>query len=142
MNKRPKPELEGRCVTGGTDGAAFHRRKPTETGAHPLPDPPLVDTSVSQLPGPGPDSHVSSHNQGLSSMGHPPRRRSGMEGVVEDGLGAWRYGERRVPVGNANKGPGSRGLSQQQDVIFTRFDAIQVVWENKYLDVYIWLTKC
>lgn len=105
MNKRPKPELKGRCVTGGTDGAAFHRRKPTETGAHPLPGPPLVDTSVSQLFGPGPDSHVSSHYQGLSSMGHPPRRRSGMEGVVEDGLGAWRYRDRGVSVGNTNKGP-------------------------------------
>lgn len=60
----------------GTDRTQFLWRKPSETEAH-LHVAPLVGTSMSWFSGPAPRYKVSSQNQGLSVVGHPPSRRSG-----------------------------------------------------------------
>lgn len=60
----------------GTDRTQFLWRKPSETEAH-LHVAPLVGTSMSWFSGPAPCYKVSSQNQGLSVVGHPPSRRSG-----------------------------------------------------------------
>ena len=60
----------------GTDRTRFLWRKPSETEAH-LHVAPLVGISMSWLSGPVPRYKVSSQNQGLSVVGHPPSQRSG-----------------------------------------------------------------
>lgn len=66
-NTFAKDNSEGRL----RDRTQFLWRKPSETEAH-LHVAPLVGTSMSWLSGPGPRYKVSSQNQGLSVVGHPP----------------------------------------------------------------------
>lgn len=59
------------CSWEGTDRTQFLWRKPSETEAH-LHAAPLMGTSMSCLSGPRPRFKVSSQNQGLSILAHPP----------------------------------------------------------------------
>lgn len=71
----------------GTDRTQFLWRKPSETEAH-LHVAPLVGTSMSWFSGPTPRYKVSSQNQGLSVVGHPPGHTSvGSQRKAEKGLG-------------------------------------------------------
>lgn len=75
----------------GTDRTQFLWRKPTETEAHLLAAP-LVGTSMSWLCGPRPRCKVSSQNQGLSVVGHPPRRGRGGSDWTAEKKG-WAFGD-------------------------------------------------